>query len=445
MHALSRLSAACILAAALSGHARGETVQAAPADSFVESIGINVHLNWAGTIWQSAAATWRRRLGETGIRYVRTGTANTSFARDNFNILYTDYGIRANILLQPLKSDGSLNTAPVKSMLDYLASQVGSSKIVSFEGPNEYSESKYHGNTDWAAEIRTFQSHLYRTVKAHPAFRTHPVAGPTIWRRLETDYKLLGDLNAYTDYGNLHYYNAGRKPPVYPREVYYNGPTYESPVDMAIQNAQITTPGTRILVTETGFNVKETLPKSRFYVPARTSAKYTLRHIAELFRRRGSVARTYLFSLIDTDSTKQYGLLRRDLTPRPSFFAIKNAISILADRGPPAPLGSLSYNLIGYQTDVRTTVLQKRDGRFYLLIWLDAISYNQSTLMEVNPTRSLTLDVAGHAFSQMKVYHPTALGMTDPNRGSLPVQTISAPRQVRITVPDHLTIIELTR
>jgi hypothetical protein len=328
-------------------------------------------------------------------------------------------------------------------MLNYLASQVGAAKVVSFEGPNEYSETKYHGNTDWAAEIRAFQRYLYTTVKSHPAFRTHPVVGPTIWRRLETDYRLLGDLNAYTDYGNLHYYNAGRKPTVYPRQVFYNGPSFESPVDMAIQNAQITTPGTKILVTETGFNIKETLPRSRFYVPARTSAKYTLRHIAELFRRRGAVAKTYLFSLIDEDTSKQYGLLRRDLSRRPSFYALKNAISILADRGPPAPLRTLTYNLIGDKTDVRTIVLQKRDGRFYLLIWLDAISYNQSTLAEVNPSRSLTLDVSGHGFGQMRVYHPTALGMTDPNRGALPVQTVSSPRQVRLTVPDHVMILEL--
>jgi hypothetical protein len=269
-----------------------------------------------------------------------------------------------------------------------------------------------------------------------------PVLAPTIWRRLESDYRALGDLNTTTDSGNLHYYTGGRKPSRYGRQSLYQGTTYESSVDMAIQNAQITTPGTKIQVTETGYDIRTTLPKSRFYVSERTSAKYTLRLISEFFLRRSKVSRTYLFSLID-ESGHKLGLLRPDMSRRPSFFAIKNAITLLSDPGPAFSPGTLTYYLTGDTTNIRTALLQKRSGRFYLLIWLDAASYNQTTLTDSDFVRLLTLDLRSRHFSQAKIYRPTGLGLLDPNRGALPVQTINAPGLVSLNVPDQLMIVEM--
>jgi hypothetical protein len=427
----------------LSSGADAATVQASPADSFVQFTGLNVHLNWAGTIWQWQAPTLRQRIGELRIRYVRTAMARTSFARDYLKALNQEYGVRANVLVD-YGTSTSLDTRPVQGLLNYLRDQVGAEKIASFEGPNEYSSTKYTwNNTDWAAELRLYQSYLYRAVKAMPEFRALPVLAPTIWQRLESDYKTLGDLSTTTDFGSLHYYTAGRKPSRYFRQSVYNGTSYDSPVDMAIQNAQITTPGTKIQVTETGYNIRTTLPKSKFYVSEKTSAKYTLRLISEFFIRRAQVARCYIFSLLDEDSTKRYGLLRGDLSRRPSFFAIKNAIALLSDPGSAFPLGTLTYYLAGDMTDVRTTLLQKRNGRYYLLIWLDAASYNQTTLTDVDSTRSLTLDLRARKFSQAKVYMPTGLGLSDPNRGVMPVQTINAPGLVSLGVKDQLMIVEM--
>jgi hypothetical protein len=385
----------------------------------------------------------RQRLGELRIRYVRTGMAQTSFARDYLKALNQYYGVRANVFID-YGTSTSLDTRPIQGLLNYLRDQVGADKIASFEGPNEFSSTKYtSNNTDWVSDIRSYQSYLYRAVKAMPAFSALPVLAPTVWRRLESDYKALGDLNTTTDLGNLHYYNAARKPSRYPRQIVYNGTLYDSPLDMAIRNAQITTPGAKIQVTETGYNIRTTLPKSKSYVSEKTSAKYTLRLISEFFFRRAQVARTYVFSLLDEDSTKQYGLVRGDMSRRPSFFAIKNAIALLADPGVAFSLGTLTYYLTGDMTDVRTTLLQKRDGRYYLLIWLDAASYNQTTLTDVDFNRSLTLDLRARKFSEAKVYLPTGLSLSDPNRGVLPVQTINAPGLVSLGVKDQLMIVEM--
>jgi hypothetical protein len=220
--------------ALLSAKADAATVQAAPADSFVSFIGVNVHLNWKGTIWEKTAATWRLRLGELGVRYVRSAMAQTPFARDNLNFLFANYGIRANVLIDKRKLDGSLDTSPVKPLLTYLTTNIGAAKIASFEGPNEYSQTKYSGNADWASELRSFQTYLYSAVKSIPAFSSLPVSGPSIWQRLQSDYQHLGNLNASTDLGTLHYYTAGKKPTRYGWKATYDGLTYERPVDQAI-------------------------------------------------------------------------------------------------------------------------------------------------------------------------------------------------------------------
>jgi hypothetical protein len=420
---------------------RAESVQAIPADSFVEFIGLNAHLNWAGTIWQWEAPTLRQRMGELGIRYVRTAMAQTAFARDSLNFLYANYGIRANVLLQPRKPDGTLDTAPVKPLLAFLRDQVGAEKIVSFEGPNEYSETKYQGNAYWASQIRSFQAYLYTAVKSTPPFNPLPVLGPTIWRELESDHKQLGDLNSTTDRGTLHYYTAGLKPSRYLRKIIYNGTASESPIDMAITDAQINAPGTKIQVTELGYNLRP--PVSRFYVTERTAAKYTLRLIAEFFLRRSRVDKIYLFSLLDADLTKKYGLLRPDLSRRPSFYAIKNAITLLADPGGPFVPDTLTYTLTGDKTDIRSVLLQKRDGRFYLLIWLDAVSYHPITLAETDFVRSLSLDISSMSFRKAKIYHPTALGRTDPNQGVRRIQVVDWPGVISLGIPDELAIVEM--
>ena len=149
---------------------------------------------------------------------------------------------------------------------------------------------------------------------------------PTIYRRLESDYRELGNLGAYADRGNLHYYNGGRKPSLYAREPVYTIPfqTYENTLDVAIQNAQITAPNKRIFVTETGYNMR--LPLEPWLTPERVYATYSLRLIGEFFLRRAKVEKTFFFSLIDLPGTlDKYGFLRGgDLVRRPVFYAVKN-------------------------------------------------------------------------------------------------------------------------
>jgi hypothetical protein len=411
--------------------------KAAPSDAFVESIGVVAHLNWGGTVWDTRFDQYAPILGESGIRYVRTQANAVSIP--NMKQLHATYGIRFDVRVDGRKADNTLDPSVIGPSLARLRDDLGADKVVGIEGPNEYNDTKYeHDNTGWATQLRDFQRQLYTTAKADAALRSIPILAPSIWKRYEVDARALGDISAYTDLGCLHYYTGGRKPTV------WGGA--ENPIEDAFALAKINVPDAPMWVTETGYNNKVDTVDSPYSTPEKTQAKYTLRLLGELFKRRASVGKSFLYNLMDTAGTpdKVYGLLRTDMSRKPVFYAIKNANQILSDEGAAFATGSLAHALTGDQTDVVSVVTQKRDGRFFLMIWLDVDSYDRRTGTELSPApRRLTLDVSSHRFSAMKVYHPTGLGLADPNKGALPIKTVTNPTSVAIDVPDHVMILEL--
>ena len=415
----------------------GWRVRAVPADAFVDSIGINAHLGWKDTIWDTAFATYKPLLGELGVRYVRTTANHTS--RPKLLALYQDYGIRANFLVD-LRTNGVLDGTKVKPNLDFIRDQIGVDKVIAVEGANEYNSDR-EVNTIWADQLRGYQKTLHEAVRSDPAFRDEKVIGPSIWRRIYDDFVAVGNLGNYSDIANLHYYTGGRKPTLWAE----GGSEY--PLDTALWAAKILVPDTpAVWVTETGYNNIADTVDSPFAVPERSAAKYTLRLLLEIFRRGNQAGKIFIYSLLDDPNKPEheFGLLRTDFSRKAAYFAVKNAIRLLADPGPAFTSGTLVYSLDGDLTSINHIVMQKRNGRFYLLIWQDGESFDRKAASEATvPPRRLTLDVGTHRFSGMNVYLPTAVGLADPNAGVTPVRTVASPTWVTIDVPDHVMMIEM--
>ena len=179
-----------------------ESVTAIPADSFVESIGVNTH--WAyPNVYTSNYTGLKAKLGESGIRYVRDETHQTVFARAND--LYNSLGIKTDLLTGRRKSGPwpqPLDPTQIDAELDEIKSQ-SLAPIVSLEAPNEYDLS--HGpDTDWVGNIRNYSILLYTKAKADEMLRDLPVIAPSL-TSLEA-YVAEGSLDQYIDYVNLHLY-----------------------------------------------------------------------------------------------------------------------------------------------------------------------------------------------------------------------------------------------
>ena len=90
----------------------------------------------------------------------------------------------------------------VTAQLDAVAPLVADGIVWGIEGANEWDN--VAGRTDplWHDKLRKHQIELYQQVKAR--WPDLPVVGPSL--SLKKSGSALGDLSAFLDYGNLHYY-----------------------------------------------------------------------------------------------------------------------------------------------------------------------------------------------------------------------------------------------
>ncbi len=128
-----------------------------------------------------------------------------------------------------------------------------------------------------------------------------------------------------------------------------------------------------VAATESGYHNAVCSTSGHVGVPESVSAKYIPRNLLAHFD--AGIERTYLYEAIDLGTNKcsldhNFGLLRSDGTEKPAYKALKNLIGLLEDSGPTFEPDSLDYSLGGDAQDLRSTLFQKRDGRFYLLLWV---------------------------------------------------------------------------
>jgi hypothetical protein len=81
-------------------------------------------------------------------------------------------------------------------------------------------------------------------------------------------------------------------------------------------------------------------------------------------------------------------------------------------------------------------LLQKRDGRFYLVLWQEVPSYDPNTKRSLPvPDKSVTLTLE-QPFGMATTYRP--------NVSDKPTAHYANPRQLELGVPDHPLVVELT-
>ena len=78
-------------------------------------------------------------------------------------------------------------------------------------------------------------------------------------------------------------------------------------------------------------------------------------------------------------------MLRNDLSEKPSFRAVKNLITILSDKGPTFEPGILNSVLNGSTANVHRIFFQKRNGDFYLMIWMEVSSWDVNAKIDLYP------------------------------------------------------------
>jgi hypothetical protein len=328
-------------------------------------------------------------------------------------------GIRYDLIVDPRRENlETINAAKIAKIKE----MIGPS-LESFEGPNEYNLT---GIPTWAQDLTNYQKNLYPAVKSNPSTSNIPVIAPALGRPYPSERP---DLRAYADYGNMHSYSGGKIPSDWGLD------NYIMPVSRAMT-------GTKpIMATETGYHTASNWAGGHPSVSEKAMGKYMPRLMFEYFNR--DVRLTHAYELIDQksdpnglDRSDNFGLLRSDGTEKPAYKALENLIDLLQDPGPRFQPKSLDYTLSGATKDVHSTLLQKRDGRFYLVLWREMSSYNLTTKQDISvPSQKVTLTL-NQPVSKANTYLPN---------GSLtPTKQYASPKSLTLAVPDEPLVIELT-
>ena len=409
MFVVAKASLALVILLILPVHAE----EAASADAFVDSVGVNVHLHYLDTSYSNFSRV-KQSLLDLGLRHVRDGLVDTTW-QDYYNH-HNELG-RSGI-------KGIFSTSPAQSdqlLLDYPRRMKDS--FEGYESPNEYDLSH---DPQWADTLSKFVARLNKIVKANASTTQFPVIGPSLTSQ-GAFLKMHGSCSF--DSANLHDYFGGRNPGTTGW-----GPNGYGSISWSLANVSAACPGKPVITTESGYQTDPTLTQG---IPEEVAAKYAPRVFLEQWLR--GIKRTYLYELIDlppghSAGDSRFGLLRSDFSPKPTYSALANLLHLLADPGPSYAGQELDLTLTGNLSDVHHVLLQKRSGTFYLALWVEEPSYDVNT--------KKAIPVPAHHIA-LQCSHPAAvISHSFGESGALQTTPLEPSTTHAIDVTDYVTILE---
>lgn len=386
---------------------------------FVNSIGVNTHLNYFDTIYGNFALV-ERELKSVGIRHLRDGIhlQNSDYNAMLYGrwIQLGNLGVRFDAVL-----DSRSNLGPMSGDLLDDVDTISGHTIESFEGPNEMDLSN---QPDWASIDRSYQNQIFTSVGSMKDGSSVWVIGPSL--ASASNSSQLGNISDLMDEGNLHPYPAGQIPSVvFPAQI----------------NFETVMCGDKpIVFTESGYHNAINQQGDQPGVSEAAAAKYIPRLFLENFRH--GISRTYLYEFMDekpdpglTNPQLHWGLIRANGSEKPAFLALKDLIEELNDSTEPATLLPMSWNLSTKDAQIHHLLLQKSNGTYDLVLWQEITSYNLRSHVDIaNPAVTATLTL-GRQARTVKIYRPA----TQAN----PIHTGSDIKSVQLEIPDHPVVVEI--
>ena len=399
-----------------------QSVQASPADSFVDSIGVNTHLTYQNTLYYTAWPQVLNDLQQLGVRHIRDGYFDTSwgpFTTEHQQLgqsgIRTDYVIPYDTTITPQSIEQLASTAQDMELL---------------EAPNECDLAGSCGGST-ATGLSNMLGFMPTIQAAGGALRV-PVIGLSF--AAYESFALVGNIASKMTYSNLHVYFGGR----YPGSPGWGAPDAEGNAygsfPFWLDQANIVGPGLPPVITETGY-LSFPGNLTPYTIPLNVESSYILRTF--LLAYMHGIGRSYQYELLEEPNSPGFGLIDGNLNERPAYFAIKNLIANLADPGPSFIPGQLQYSIQGGDSTLNHMLFQKRDGSFWLILWLEQSGYDTVNQVPTPVTpHAITLTLGGgHVAPNIGTFDDT---------GNLSwTSTQSAGSMVPLTISDHLTIVKI--
>ncbi len=506
---LAVLSGAASLLAPLTVTAQTPE-RAVSADRFIDSIGINAHWGYGGSRYADHYPQVKRLLIKSGIRHVRgdLSRAQDLAASGIKTMAVADIDTHYTHFPAFVPADGNDDT--IKGILAVIKkADTPLRAIDSVEGPNETDhfwtlfQKSYQGQ-GWRpkkpGEMNDaydkavggsiiqgtigFQTDLYRALKADPATKDLTVIGPALGGTYAPNTipnpLPAGSLTGVVDWGNFHPYPYGGNFDGYggSYDTIAASPDYTHAGNFPSDNMDRDDKGSPfaplafvsyappfapkpMAATETGY------PTHRSGSSELAQGKYLPRLFCEYFTH--GVQRTFWYELVDEDEFPDpngdnaechYGIIRKDLTPKPAYTALKSLLTLLQDPRPAGPAFTpavLDYSLSvrpvrgytepnsGTVTDYDRTqyvhhlLLQKSDGVFYLLLWHEIADEDTSVVphRQIQPPPMPTTINLPPTIAAAMVYAYDGSEILQPTKGAI------TQGRLQVNVPDQVMVVRL--
>jgi hypothetical protein len=413
-------------------------VQGASADAFVDSMGINVHME-SSTPPYSLYGKINPILQALGMRHFRDEINDTdrSFVSEMHAIGKLGYTLTG--LIEgggDYPTSGRIQAGEVVPMIEDLRPTIDA-----VEGPNEPDNRTfvYNGSHFPLGAIDEAED-LWKIVKGTRELADLPIVGMS--EANAQDFTQLASVTpapiAYANYGNLHAYQGGQLGDNQLASWY-------------IPYARFLTGCGPVWTTEMGYhNYTQYLSDGEQQGVSEGAAAIYL-PIAFFSGFNRGVMRTFAYELIDeaadfnaASGEGHYGLVRYNGSAKPGFTALKNVIDLLEEPGDrPFQAGSLEITFAGAPDTMHSTLLEKSTGEFYLALWNDVSVYQTAApgapgkdLYPASVPVTVRLS-APHGFT---VYAPNDASGTNPT-GAYTLST--TPSSIRIDLPAKVLLVRI--
>lgn len=410
--------------------ARGNPVAAVHVDTFIDSMGVNIHH------LDSSERSW---LAELGFRHIRDNSNAYPGSTDETALteLYNTFGIKTGF---PARTAWTISNQVLfarNAFIDWVEGinePDGANPAITYNGLTD----RDSGPNDFDATF-TFQNALYSALKADPQTSALEVLPPP----MANVVKCRDIANVSFNTASVHYYPGGQRPTGGPGYLAFSTLLSDA---SCLKNPKIN--NMPLIVSEAGYHTYINQPGHPGISEA-AYAKYAPRIFTEFFNR--GIKRTYLYQLRDDPlpanppSPMEYyfGLVDFNNIKKLPFFRIKNLISLLSDTTswngsswsyPSFTPGALDYTLTGETHNVQQLLLQKSNGEYYLLLWQDISVYNTSTHADItNPAAVVTLNLNT----------PIGLVETYLLDSTAAKASYANSRSITLNVPDEVMIVRL--
>lgn len=384
-------------------------LEATSAARFADSVGVCTHLGSLDTTYGQFDII-KARLLESNIKWIRDGVSPDNTLVIGRMLDLGKAGVHLNLLLDARSMPPQTALALARELRPVVGSIEGQNE------PNVFTPELFPDG------IRAHQDAVFTAFKTDPELRDLPILSPSLAFPVETA-GALGTVRA--DVGALHPYPGGQLP--------------DTGLDEALAATRVLAPSQPLQITETGYTTATDVQSGQPGVSERAQAKYLLRQAFEASNR--GIERTFFYEFADEkpepashDAKQRFGLIRADGSPKPAFFALKNLLSLLAEPREslsPLPLG---FSLSGETSNLRSALLQKADGRRFLVMWINARAFDLDTRRDTAVfAQPVTLRFSKN--QRATVYRPTF--------NAQPATATRTTRELSLALDDELTVVEL--